>query len=100
MVVYEEEVIYPAKINEQSSKIRKIRRIGRIDKRFLNWNFKNTKTTRKNTARRRKKERKASMKHSFSLSRNHDSPAYFSVAQTIGDFYVRPVTEWLRLRSV
>lgn len=30
---------------------------------------------------------------------NHNS-AYFSAAQTIGDFYVRPITGWLKLRSV
>lgn len=63
MVVYEEEVIYPAKINEQSSKIRKIRQIGRIDKRFLNWNFKNN----KEKYREKKEKRKKSINETFFL---------------------------------
>jgi len=41
-----------------------------------------------------------SLSLSLFLSREHNSPTYFSAAQTIDDFYVRPVTEWLRLRSV
>ena len=60
MVVYEEEVIYPAKINQQSSKIRKICQMGKIDNGFLNWNlinFKNIKITKEDTSKRRKKEK-------------------------------------------
>ena len=60
MVVYEEEVIYPAKINQQSSKIRKIYQMGKIHNRFFNWNlinFKNIKITKKDTVKRKKKEK-------------------------------------------
>ncbi|KYM79111.1 hypothetical protein ALC53_10448 [Atta colombica] len=68
MVVYEEEVIYPAKINQQSN--------------GLSYSV------------------KCSIYLLIYLSHDYDSPVYFSAAQTIDDFYVRPVTEWLRLRSV